>query len=1043
MQPVRQGALLARQLEQIARDWRQLSPAERDARLNELRPPSQQLPPAIRAHLAAVATHTFSVLLSDGPGHDAFGAERVQVALFDAVSRLMAGVRLPSHKSAAVAHVVHVTLHVVSGSGAVALRHSAFDALFSLCDACGFGVRAAVLPGVVSRLCAVLSGAKQLQGALVMAAFRVLSLFVDVLDVNPLLSHTAPLSFSDALQQRRERDVVPSQQQATEATEAPSVSINVKRDHKWVSNAANRFSMHLLTMVYSHRGPLSHARADVRVTFTNFIAKVLSLRSFRRSEQLFTSFSLSLLVLCADRFQAVARGAGHAVHSLASSGSEVCRRLLTVFRAIAMRYGRHEAVSQLSESTSSAVDRFLSFDDERLQMSVHGMLAALFPLRHEDSVLELRRLPSFLSSLGYSTFSSMLCSLHQQLFVPPPIPSPPPLDEQSYSNISSEAAFRMGRAECLYTIMPQLIHLFANAATYEEKAHCALVLSALLRGALTKAPSIDVLDTVEELLTVLNDFFLPAFDDVSSSALQASDRHVALKMCLLQAYTSVIQLCSQLCIKFHRPLPTRLVLVSMMSLLRDVAHGEQLVRPFANAALATVATQVGCPSVRGLIHRHLNFIVSRLLSNLSERWATNVLIFIVAKPDILNEDATSMVHKSLAKLCDSLAGVTDQRALQSLPAVYTVLSTALAQMGREHSSDAAKNAQGSSKSVGLSDTDRAQLRKAILRYSEEDIPDYEQLTREPDVPGEYDDISGDDSKKQSPFEGLAQDTLTAMRDLLIGRSWRLRAEALACATLAVKLLGSRRKLLLPHAAKILPLLPEQFLVLDDDKLTAGGRLLKAFKKKKLRGRTDAQQVEDLVETLNKKGAELPIVTNACKLLAALASCAGSFIQDRFIRLIYPNLVPLLRLAQFYPTLIASTTSATSNSLVTPPSYGAMAASDACLEALASIALSTPVVLSTYTLSFIKYLVVFFDQRNDPLRSPRRKIVHVNRSMVMHESERWIRREHLADLIVKQLKQVNPEDVLVGLLSYDHTAPDVIRPRNDGLHPITVNAIRPR
>ncbi|CAN8063941.1 unnamed protein product, partial [Agarophyton chilense] len=924
------------------------------------------------------------------------------------------------------------------------LRVAACDALAALCEACGFGVRAAMLPGVASRLCTVAAAAARVQAALVLRVFHVLALFVDVLDVNAPPSQPVANSFADALESRRQPQSLPVARAEPPPPNAPPRSMNVARDQQWIAHAAHHFSMHLLRTVQSHHGPLSHARPQVRIAFCNLIASVLSLRSFRRNHQLFTSFSLALLVLCADRFPLVASSAAHNVRSLASSGPEVCRRLLNVFRAIAARYCPDPHSNHLSDSCCEAIDRFLSFDDHRLHMCVHGMLAALFPLRHEDSVLELRRLPSFLSSLGPSTFSAMLSSLHHQLFIAPPIPSTPPLDSQTYSNISSEAAFRMGSAQCVYTVMPQLLHLSATAPSFEEKAHCVLVLSSLLRGAVAAASALDVLDAVEELFATLNHFFVPAFHSISSTAWQTSDRHIALKMCLLQAYTDLVQLCSELCLRCQRPLPTRLVLVSMISLLCDAAHGEHLLRPFAVAALAKLAAVVGCTSVRALIHRHLNFIVSRLLCNLSEGWATDVLIFIVAEPDALNEHATAMVHSSLAKLCDSLAGVTDQRALQVMPAVHTVLSTALPQIERDDVSNTASNGDDSLQVVAMSEGERAELRKTILRYSEEDVPNYEQLTRVPDTTrGEYDDISAEDGENQSPFETLAQDTLTAMRDLLVGRSWKLRAEALACATLAVKLLGHRRKLLLPHAAKILPLLPQQFVVLDDDQLTAGDRLFKAFKKKKFQRRTDAQKIEDLVETLNKKGAELPIVTNACKLLAALASCAGSFIQDRFIRLIYPKLAPLLQLAQSYPTLIASTAANASDSLVTPPSYGAMAASDACLEALASVALATPMILSTYTLSFIKYLVVFFDKRNDPLRSPRRKIIHVNRTMVRHESERWIRREHLADLIVKQLKKVNPEDVLVGLLSYDYSTPQVIMPRNLGLHPITVTSIRPQ
>lgn len=1024
----------------------------------------QGVPHAIRRALLADLTITVSELLSlphhqpQQPRQDSAKplstaptfSEHVIKALCDVLTDAIPPAAPSFHTSAtrelnlAIAHLFHLFLSLLHCERALFVRIALLDALLALARLCSPSLLAAFLPGVASSLCAFLRNAASSHSSLTPRALQLLSVFLPVLNVHhssPVVaSPSSQTSFSDALRRRRAPTEAPCRTHQPSDLPDASRSLLVTRDSAWLDATVPALTAQLLRIVHTPAGPLSHSSPACRVAFAIFARDCLYIPPLFEVVRLRNALILSLLTLRADRFDDVSSQTNSIVSQLVPT-RELLNVFLHAFRALANNSHPARVCPE-----DDVVQRFVSFDEQRLQKCLHAVFVLLFPPNASQPLLEQRRLPSFITSLGPNTFANMLCGLFRRLYVYPAIPPDPHHVRQSCRNVACEAAFRAGHTSCMYTLMPQLLVLAEEAAKFEDKAHCALLLCALMRGALVSARDPDVLRLVGELFELLNHFLVPAFDYSDAQSEHASDAVIALKVCLLSSFCDVLEQCAHFCQQSKRPLPTSLVLVCLISLLCDVAHGELIVRPFAATALELVARVVGCSSVRNLLHRHLNFVVSRVLARLDERWATDVLAFIVEKPDEVNRIATGMVQRSLTRLCDSLAGVTDQRALQVLPAVHAVLSTALTQMGGKNQFEERRRAALDSVETNrsLSETDRVELRRTLFQYCREEVVNYAELTTvSSEQAGEYDDVSKDDGENQNAFERLAQDTLTAMRDLLVGRSWKLRTEALSCATLAVKLLGHRRKLLLPHAAKLLPLLPDQFMLLDDAELTAGDRMLKAFKKKKLRGRMDAQRVEDLVEGLNKKSRELPIVSNACELLAALAHCAGSFIQDRFIRLIYPKLIPLLRLAQFYPTLLASTVTDVSNSLVTPPSYGAMTASDACLEMLASISLATPSVVSTYALSLIKYLVVFFDQRNDPLRSPHRKIVHVNRSMVRYESERWIRREQWADVIVRQLKKINPEDVLVGLLSYDHTAPTVIKPRSAGLHPINVSALRPQ
>lgn len=588
--------------------------------------------------------------------------------------------------------------------------------------------------------------------------------------------------------------------------------------------------------------------------------------------------------------------------------------------------------------------------------------------------------------------------------------------------------------------------------SFKGRAYAALVLQAVVRGALETnhdggAHFRYTMQCVIEVLETSTWFLLPSMDEgTDEGAGLVDDTLITLKRCLLRYTAMLVQEVSRLHeMLIGRPMGSHVVLVILLSLLKDVAHGEEAVRQAALLTLRSVATAARCFSERQLIARHLNFLISRLARHLEERWAGNVLRFIIgSEGDDVSRDATLLLEATLRDICNELAGSADSRALRSLMALKSVLSSAInVTNSLEHNLKAPTlEDEQDTGNVEVSDSNSANLYKRLFYYCTDDIDDYNQLTsvkddEELEIEDNANGIHGKNGTFLGAFEAVATSTLEGMRDLLVGRPWNVRAAALACATLAVYMLQSNQDELLPHAANLLPLLPDQFVVLNQER-SARDRLLDSIKKRKLRGREDAEELNELVLHLNRKAAELPVVTNACSLLTAFAKCAGSFIRHRFVTLIYPKMRPLLRLASCFPTLVGPIHSSSSEQLTAPPSYGAMSASDACLEAVASMADVLPQALEPHTLSLVKYLSVYINAQHDPSAEGQRNVGHLNRSKLRYEQERWQKRVKWAECTIRSLKEVNPGDVLVGLLIADHSAPSEIRPRHSSLHTIGID-----
>lgn len=596
--------------------------------------------------------------------------------------------------------------------------------------------------------------------------------------------------------------------------------------------------------------------------------------------------------------------------------------------------------------------------------------------------------------------------------------------------------------------------------TFKQRAHAAIILQESFRGAMARKCSTKsemsqhgsfVHQASKELFMITTTFFLPPIEaDVSPLLSSEDEALVNIKCCLLYCVSRLLDEFSDFYRKLNsRPIGGDIVLVLLPSLLLDVSSGDDTVKEFAERALLKLARVTGCSSIRRLLGRHLNFTVSRIIHNLEKEWAGNVLRYTIGnESDETSRETTALLEDTLGNMCNNLAGSSDVEAKKTLLSIRSVLSTAsLYKPGI--SDDETKDISHSDnldheqkeKTQNLDESEylylkaRSEFRKLLLDFCIDDVPNYDKLTEPPPPIKKSIDYWNDDAtENENPFETLALNTLDGMRDLLVGRPWNVRAIALECATLAVKLLEGRYKALLPHAATLLPLLPDQFSVLHEE-LNAGERVFRAFKRKKAQGKEDGEDVEDLVSFLNTKASELPVVTNACLLLSAFAEHVGSFMQDRFVQLIFPKLRPLLRLAAQYPSLMVIRAADGTGELLPTPSYGAMSASDACLEALSSIAEYVPEVLSTYTLTLLKYLMVFIDSRMYYGTTGQRRIEHTNRTMVKYENERMERRIKLADCIVRNLRTVNPGDVLVGLLR-NSTQKELI-PVDQSFHTIQV------
>eukprot|EP00177_Eucheuma_denticulatum_P005716 GFKZ01010417.1.p1 GENE.GFKZ01010417.1~~GFKZ01010417.1.p1 ORF type:complete len:1083 (+),score=131.24 GFKZ01010417.1:32-3250(+) len=1021
-------------------------------------------PPPLPTAIPPLLVTTLSTLLPP-PSEDQSTPESVLSQIFHllTLSTVSQPSPAPSRKfQLSIAHIIHTLTTTAKTHDSHSLRTQALTCLVSVLNFIPPSLLAAFLPGLVSALAHLLSSGSHLRSPLLIAALRALHttfLAFPTVHTLPPSKRSSQTTLSDALLRLRQTpDSVSTPSPSCTSASAlkitqskqPSAkpqSFLVHRDEKWAAHAGKEVSTRLLVIFERPDSPSAHLSAKARQTVAWFCAAVVKdERTLRLTERAAVLMRLMMAELGGDTFDEVRSEAvsmptpswvGRSLKALvasvetggeANSGmvEEVLGKLIRVrgdelwvkigegllrmgrgkMKGVVLRVGVERFASLLMKMTDTTWEIGAEGDGQVVEELSNRILAVSFELGDEG----------LLSSI-YSTLIR-LGSVDED-------------DDKSEHEIGKFSQKRL-------------------LITFKKRAWAVLVLISVLRGEMGRQDIHEgsarqhlsyVGQCVKEVLEAMTWFLVPAVHvEESEGAALVDDTMVSLKRALLSSTANLIDGLSYMHRRvLRKPLPSDVVLVVLLGLLRDIAHGEQAVRKGALCALRRVALVMRCSSERRLIGRHLNFIISRLAFHLEESWAGHVLRFVIGEEgDDVSHEATILLEGTIRGICNNLAGATDTNAIRSLKSIRSILSSAVDVSYPLHqriSSLSMESDRDFNKSV--SKEEAANLYKRLFYYCTDDTENYDELTLEtPIITANEGEDQRDSVETLNPFELVGRSTLDGMRDLLVGRPWNVRSAALSCAGLAVQLLRNNQKELLPHAANFLPLIPDQFVVLTTER-SARDRLLDSIKRRKLRGREDAEEVEDLVQHLNRKAAELPVVTNACLLLAALAMHAGSFIRHRFVTLIYPKMRPLLRLASCFPTLVGSTLVSPSGRIMAPPSHGAMAASDACLEAIAAMAEVVPEALAPHSLSLVRYLAVFFDPQFHPMAKRQRNLGHLNRSMLRYENERWDKRASWADCVVRNLKSVSAGDVLVGLLSLDESAPREIRPRISSLHNIRI------
>lgn len=605
-------------------------------------------------------------------------------------------------------------------------------------------------------------------------------------------------------------------------------------------------------------------------------------------------------------------------------------------------------------------------------------------------------------------------------------------------------------------------------------AHSSLILQAVLESALKNALHNGsekqggyIKRCAKEVIELMSQLFVP-----NSQHHHVDDTMITLKLSLTSQLESLVTLLSRSSIQNppssrqrQKRIGSDFILVFLMHLLRDATHGDPIIKPVAIDALTHIAKCDGLDSYRMLLLKHINFIVSRVIWHLHQPWAVNVLKFVVGPtPDDVGTETSLLLNKTLKSICDTMSAVSDERAIQMLASIKAVLSIAVIQKNSSPQIDQTVNEEeDANNSV---DKDLLEVHRTLFQYCTEDDWDEDdnklmELSKVIDsdrfVPGNdlFDGFGEDNNESDvndedvepnkeemqpdlnvSSFEDIAQYALTGTQDLLVGRSWTVRAAALECITLGVRYLKRRKKLLFPHVAKLLPLFPSQLDCIgsrQESLLTSGERMFNAMKQ-----RRNTKHISDTIYELNDKAAHLPVVTNLCQSIASLAECAGVFIRDRFIRLIYPKLVPLLDVITYFPTLIVVSPSDTQVDII--PSHGTMSAGDAVLEAFASIAQFTPATLAPYTGAVIRAVAPLLDadKFHPEIIAQAYPSRFQNQNLLRAEVERWDHRVECVSRTIRGLVIANESETFCSLLCIDPHVPHVLKSGHDELVDIYVS-----
>lgn len=980
---------------------------------------------------------------------------------------------------------------IVTDESSNQLRLSAISVISALSDVLDAPLLASFLPALASTLTSLLSKSPKLHSSLAYAALRALSLLLIRVFPTPASSGRTQDDFTEppaGLEQalnllsisNKRSDAFSSNSvsDAPVTAESPSregfvkdmqrrKSLRIQIDEIWRTATAKQLQPRLVSVAVSTSGARSHSHSGVRVALVRFLSSLVLLRNVPLLSEHLAAFRYVLLELCADSYPNVANGARQAIRLFPVTDIEQALAACIHNKDGDLNDETSKQISPVLKRELSVLQLVQSASDDHLRDRLcSALIVILFPSngeekKHLNPLVQPRRLAAMLARVGFEPFAEMLVSLNDKCWHPTRVA--PEAVAKALENVVLTAAVVIGQNGLLSAVLDALIAItdiassgqaaaFAsssdgpvqNIRAFKRRAHAALVLKAVVAGALQGAKDEGDAhladDASKEVLEAMARLFVPTMEQAADEeASPLDDTVITLKIGLLQSSSDLVEEISNMRLRTNRrPVGSDVVIVFLMHLLRDVSHGERVVRPEALKCLQRVALTVHAESHRALIFRHVNYVLARIIRNMEQSWAADVLQFIVGThADDLSRETMLLLLRTLKELSDGVAGFGDERATQSLHFMRSVLMAALAQQNEtgtlsESIEDPVYDEDKNDSLEERLNEEFNVVRKVMLSYCLEDVDKEDEIVevRKSDVAddlfdGFQDEEAPDGERKEiDPIDSVAESVLDGTRDLLSGRNWGLRATALECATLALRLLKLRKKALLPQVAQLLPLIPPQFDALTEE-LDAGERLARvALERQKNRGDLSAEMYL-IVSMVNSKGAELPVIRHACLLVSEAASHAGSFIKDRFVGLIFPKLRPLLRLCEWFPTLLMGR-GGTHMRYATQdivPSYGAMAACDACLEMLGSIGTRVPTALAPFSSQLTTTMGVFVGDSEHKEGHDS----HVNASKLRFERERWIRRQKAGKLVVSALAKACPDETFSALLTHDARAPRELIP----------------
>lgn len=866
-------------------------------------------------------------------------------------------------------------------------------------------------------------------------------------------------SFSQVLeatmhQKRTEQNPLPSLRRNDRNARPHSIEVS-ERDQDWYTEASRRFSDVLSVILESADSPRFHPNQSARFACAKFLAKCALQKSRIRIDDTVRAECFIVLFECAaDQFDEPRELAVSLIRDEIHRCEQDVEKGLGALIRLVLRHEISKPFNVLSEYDGYDDGDFSENSPE--EEALRRMMAVQNPQQEEHKWSRL--LEGYLYVLGNrgenGTFSPLdilrrvnseelavvLVSFQKAVFKPAAIASP---DEyELLRNPALSACEQLGKVGLLPSLQISLSRmgkqqlsessrhefdddqgdefLYTDAArtldvvhhtdpdAFANHAHVVQCINWLTVGACWefRARYIDLRTSTEaddwsqlkryavDVLKSAAECTLPVDEETFNRSGWNDSIPIRAKLGTLMCTAQLLEIMGKLKTQ-HRKLGFEIVLPILLSLLVDAAREEVEVQKAAQFALQTLAEQLGYGSVRVLIGKHVNFIVARLTRNLHYTWAAAVLKYIISEKQRPYDDICAQVinlaQDSLVQQCHDLAGASDYRAAITLAAIESVLSTALFLRNSKEDVDDIRHEESGDPLQEEIDELTKHMMSFCTDYTEEDnVVDDNDLNEEEE-----------EERDKSGFEIIAGSALAGIEDLLIGRPAQLRAQALRVAAIGIQVLSVDETQLLPNVAKLLPLIPVQLSGTEEarDKKKRVGKSKSRYgngNRNRDRNSTSEEDAIAIIAEVNRLGRELPVISAACELMTRLVQTAKTFVQGRFIKMIFPKLRPLLKLLLIRHGERCDV------------GFGALTAADKAMELLAQVSICLPKAIAPFAEEITHYVIQYLN----PTSRTGSAMVGVKG---IYEVQRYRNRCKWADSIMKALAKGPAQDLVWTIL----------------------------